>query len=125
MVWDDVERFLRDPGEILEELSKEQEIKAGAAILEAERITLEGVIADLAQRGKNAIDLNLRGTTSYAELDEHLGQITGEQKGVQERLDEIQATRMEPDEPPGGTLDIARRSVRLSRFAITSTIATD
>ena len=111
LVWDDVERFLRDPGELLEELSREREMDAGAAIIEAERITLEGVIADLAHRRKNAIDLKLRGTTSYAELDDQLGQITLEQQGVQERLDEIHVTGTEPNEPPDADLlsDVRRR----------------
>ena len=99
LVWEDIERFLRDPGDILEELSREKEMDAGAAITEAERLTLEGVVADLARRRKKAIDLNLSETISDAELDEHLGQITRELEGVQKRLEEIQESSKESDEP--------------------------
>ena len=99
MVWDDVERFLRDPRDILEELSQEQEMDAGVAIVEAERITLEGVLADLVQRRKNAIDLNLRGTTTYPQMDDQLGRIINEKEGVQKRLDELRESTTEAEEP--------------------------
>ena len=99
LVWDDVERFLRDPGDILEELSQEREMDAGAAIIEAERMTLENAMVDLARRRRKAIDLNTRDRISDAELDELLEEIAREQEGVQNRLEEIQATRTEPVEP--------------------------
>ena len=99
LVWDDVERFLRDPRDILEELSQEQEMDAGVAIVEAERITLEGVLADLVQRRKNAIDLNLRGTTTYPQMDDQLGRIINEKEGVQKRLDELRESTTEAEEP--------------------------
>jgi len=38
MVWDDIERFLRNPGDILDELTREREMDSGAAIAEAERL---------------------------------------------------------------------------------------
>jgi len=99
LVWDDVERFLRDPGDLLEELSQEREMDAGAAIIEAERITLENAMVDLARRRRKSIDLNTRDRISDAELDELLAEIAREQEGVQSRLEEIQEYLREPDEP--------------------------
>jgi site-specific DNA recombinase len=99
LVWEDVKRFLRNPGDILEELTREREIDAGVAIAEAERVTLESTLGELQQRRKRAIDLNLRGRISEAELDELLVQIVREQEGVEERLKELQATLTEPGEP--------------------------
>ena len=99
LVWDDVERFLRDPGDILEELSQEREMDAGAAIIEAERVTLESAMVDLARRRKKAIDLNTRDRIADAELDELLAEISGEQKSVGKSLDELQEAASEPQEP--------------------------
>ena len=56
-------------------------------------MTLESAMAELTQRRKKAIDLNLRRRISDAELDELLGQIIRDQKGVEERLRELRATR--------------------------------
>ena len=101
MVWTDIERFLRAPGDILEELSMERELDAGAAVLEAERIHLENALVELAQRRKKAIDQNLRGTTTDDEMDEQIGQIILERKGLEDRLKEFQVPTAEPVEPPG------------------------
>ena len=99
VVWEDIERFLRDPGDILEELSREKEMDAGAAIAEAENLTLESAMVDLARRRKKAIDLNTRDRISDAELDELLAEIGREQEGVEKRLGELQDTLGEPEEP--------------------------
>ena len=111
LVWDDIERFVRDPGDILEELSCEKEMDAGAAIVEAELMTLEGAIADLGQRRERAIDLQVRGTIPTSALEKQLEMISREEEGVQERLDEIQASRSEPDEPlnPDLLVEVRRR----------------
>ena len=50
VVWDDIERFLRYPGDILEELKCKKELDVGAAIVEAERVTLERAMINLARR---------------------------------------------------------------------------
>ena len=99
VVWDDIERFLRDPGDILEELAQEREMEAGAAIAEAERVTLERALASLAQRRKKAIDLNTRDRISDAELEELLAEIANEQDGVEQRLDEVKESASEHQKP--------------------------
>jgi site-specific DNA recombinase len=99
VVWDDIQRFLRDPGDILEELEREREMDQGVAIAEAEMVTLETALAGLAQRKKKAIDLNLRDRISDEELDELLVEIYREQEGVEERLRELQASLSDSPEP--------------------------
>ena len=99
VVWDDIERFLREPGDILEELAQERTMDAGAAIAEAERLTLESAMVDLAGRRKKAIDLYTRDQISDAELDELLAEIGRERDGVAKRLDELQEAASEPQEP--------------------------
>ena len=95
--WEEIERFLWDPGEILEELSRDKEMEAGAAIAEAERVTLEAALSNLDLRRKNTIDLKVRRRISDGELDEHLVQIPAEQEGVEARLQGLQATLVEPE----------------------------
>jgi len=99
LVWDDIERFLRDPGEILEELARERELDTGAAVTEAERISMENAMVQLAQRRKKAIDLNTRDLISDAELDELLTEVTREQDGVEKRLRELQDNLAESEKP--------------------------
>ena len=104
VVWDDIERFLREPGDILEELSQEREMDSGAAIAEAEIMTLESAMVDLARRRKKAIDLNTRDRISDAELDELLAGVAQEQDGVEKRLDELQDAKADVQEPLGPDL---------------------
>ncbi len=85
-VWDDIERFLRNPGDILEELDQEIEMDSSTAIAEAERVTLESAMVALAQRRKKTIELNTRDRISDTELVALLAEIAREQKAVEERL---------------------------------------
>lgn len=62
-------------------------------------MTLESAMVDLAQRRRKAIDLNTRDRLSDAELDELLAAIFTGQEGVQNRLEEIQESSKELDEP--------------------------
>jgi transcriptional regulator with XRE-family HTH domain len=99
VVWDDIQRFLRDPGDILEELERERNMDQGVIVAEAEIVTLETALAGLAQRKKKAIDLNLRNRISDEELDELLLEIYREQEGVEQRLRELQESLSESPEP--------------------------
>ena len=51
IVWGDIERFLRAPGEVIDELSRESGDAQLQAVRAAERITFEAAIADLETRG--------------------------------------------------------------------------
>ncbi|MFC1875404.1 recombinase family protein [Chloroflexota bacterium] len=85
-VWSDIETFLRDPGEIINELTQERDSDSSVAIQEAERITLEGALQRLASRRKNAIDLRTRGRITDEEIDELLTKIEKEKLEIEERL---------------------------------------
>ena len=104
VVWEDVQRFLLDPGDIMDELSHEREANAGQAIAEAERVTLESALASLAQRRKKAIELNIRETISDAELDELLAQVDRERGGIEERLSGLERASEEPGPAPNPDL---------------------
>jgi site-specific DNA recombinase len=86
VVWTDIESFLRNPGDILEELSGEKEKGMASAVREAEQINLRKAMEQLAQRRKNAIDLRTRGRITDGELDELLSQVAQEHSKVEELL---------------------------------------
>ncbi|MCI0441390.1 MAG: recombinase family protein [Chloroflexi bacterium] len=54
LVWSDIERFLRNPGDILEELQREREMNDSTAAAEAERMSLEEALRQIAQERKTA-----------------------------------------------------------------------
>ena len=60
-VWQDIERFLRDPGDIIDELAAEAERDPSAAIAEAERVTIEAAISSLSHRRTNVLDMRENG----------------------------------------------------------------
>ncbi|MBI2868495.1 MAG: recombinase family protein [Chloroflexi bacterium] len=103
VVWTDIDTFLRDPGsDLIKELAGEQEDNTSALVQEAERITLEKAMEQLAARRKNAINLGTRGRITDAELDELLDEITRKKAVVQEKL---QALQPEVEEEPIKQLD--------------------
>ena len=104
LVWGDIERFLRNPGDILEELDREREMESDSAIAEAERLSMEAGLEELKQRRKKAIDLNLRGRISDEELDDLMAEVTQEQGAVEKRLLELQPELSEPEEAPAPEL---------------------
>jgi len=91
----DVERFLRDPGDIIDELGTDSAGEAQAALDAAESVTLARAIESLAGQRKQALALAIRGRLSDAELDVELGRIERERTGLQARLAATQAPRAE------------------------------
>ena len=100
-VWADVERFLRDPGDIIDELGTDSAGEAQAAVDAAESITLTRALESLEGQRKQALALAIRGRLPDAELDAELGRIERERTGLQARLAATQAPRDEMV-PPGG-----------------------
>jgi hypothetical protein len=94
-IWDEIERFLRDPGDVLDELDGRSEREAQGAIAAAEAITLSRALEALEAQRKQAVALNIRGRLPDADLDVELDRIASEQAAVQARLDAVQAPRAE------------------------------
>ena len=57
LVWADIERFLRDPGDVLDELDASRERDAQGAIDEAQLITLKGALESLEAQRARAVSL--------------------------------------------------------------------
>jgi site-specific DNA recombinase len=91
VVWADVERFLRAPGEVLDELDGRTEREAQAAIAEADGIMLRRVLDGLDDQRGRALALNIRGRLADAELDAELDRIAAERTDVEGRLAALEA----------------------------------
>ncbi|MCA9848428.1 MAG: recombinase family protein, partial [Dehalococcoidia bacterium] len=94
IVWADIEAWLRNPGELLEELRTETNGDEAAAVLEASRMTLQAAITSLMDRRTRRLSQHERGLISNAELDAALAEIDREQAEVESRL-----TALAPGEP--------------------------
>ena len=91
-VWNDIETFLRDPGAILEQLEAERSSHDSAAIAEAERITLEEALRQIAQEKDSAIHLRVRGTITDEQLDELLLEIGNRTDTIENRIKDLIGT---------------------------------
>ena len=94
-VWDDIEAWLRNPGDVLDALDGIGEREAQGAIAEAEGITLSRALVALEAQRKQAIALNIRGHIPDAELDEQLARISAERVVLEAHLAAVQAPRAE------------------------------
>ena len=98
-VWADIERFLRNPGDLLDELRTEKEMDSAAAVLEAERTTLETALLDVVGRRQRMIEAYEREVITLDELNERLGAIDEEKLGLEERLRHLEPAP-EPEPAP-------------------------
>ena len=89
LVWQDVERFLREPGEIIEELAAERTNTSGAAVLEAERIGIQQALADMPAQRDRVLEAFRRGYMTPIELDRQMGVVASEEKALHTRLAEL------------------------------------
>ena len=93
VVWGDIERFLRDPGTLLDELAEEMAdaADAGAATTEAERTTLEAALQDLSRQRERLLDLYLGYRFERKELDRRLHRIEAHHRDLEDRLQIVSA----------------------------------
>ncbi len=89
IVWDDVERWLRDPGAVLDELASERD--GGAAVAEAESILLGRALARVEAEHGRAISLVVKGTLPETALQPELDRIAAERSHLEARLTAVAA----------------------------------
>ena len=94
-IWTDIEAWLRNPGDVLNEIDGQVEREAQGAIVEAESITLANRIESLEQERKQALNLNIRNRLTDAELDEQLDRIDAERTALEARVTALQPSHAE------------------------------
>ncbi len=90
IVWPDLERFLRDPGDLIDELANEQAETSVAAIQEAERIAIESALANAPKEREAVIGLRRRGKITDEECDQQLDDIARTEEKQRRLLAELQ-----------------------------------
>jgi site-specific DNA recombinase len=86
IVWEDIEHWLRDPGDALDDLDGRAERAAAGALVEAESITLARAIEALDGQRSQVLALNIRGRLGDSELDIELDRITAERAELEARV---------------------------------------
>lgn len=89
-IWADIERWLRNPGEVLDDLDGRGERDAQSAIVVAESITLARALDALEGQRRQALALNIRGRLADRELDAELDRIAAEKTELECRLPAVQ-----------------------------------
>ena len=92
-IWADIERWLRDPGDVLEELDGRGERDAAGAVAVAESITLGRALDALEGQRKQALALSIRGRLDDAELDAELDRIAAEKTELGRRMAALEPVR--------------------------------
>jgi site-specific DNA recombinase len=90
IVWDDIERWLRNPGDLIDELAAERNGTAAAAVAEADRTTLQTVLKNCSSQRDRMLDLYQRDVITRDELDTRLDGIAEQKKEVEERLQALE-----------------------------------
>jgi site-specific DNA recombinase len=107
LVWADVERFLRDPGDILDELDADRERDSEGAVAAAESITLTRALEKLEEQEATATSLIVRGVLTESHLVAEMARIGSERAEVKRRLDALRAT--ESPAPTQEAVDVLTR----------------
>jgi hypothetical protein len=101
-VWADVERWLRDPGDILDEVDGRGERDIQGAVVAAESTILGRALDALDSQRKQVLALSIRGRLDDAEIDAELDRITAERTELEARVATLE---------PSGAADIPEAAV--------------
>ena len=101
VIKDDIEAFLRNPGDLIEELAAEleHERESVPAIGEAERTTLATALGETEARRNRLLDLYLDGRFDRDQLDIRMKEVEAKRAAIQERLDELESVPVAEPEP--------------------------
>ncbi len=102
VIWGDIERWLRNPGDVLDELAQERD--SGAAVAEAEAITIRRAIAALDDQKATAISLVVRALAPETDLQPELARIAAERSRLEARLTAVDGP--EEDHLPDTATDL-------------------
>ncbi len=90
IVWHDIERFLRSPGQdVLQELNAEMGETTAAVVSEADRQTLLSALESFAGQKDRILDLYRRDLILAEDLESQLEKIASEQEEVETRLESL------------------------------------
>ena len=100
IVWQDIERWLREPGDLIKELEAEQDQGKAAAVQEEERTALKASLTKLEGEKKGYHRQNAQGLLSDAELQDFLKELIESKASIEKRLIELTPYEAEPEKLP-------------------------
>ncbi|MBI5285315.1 MAG: recombinase family protein [Chloroflexi bacterium] len=100
LIWTDVERFLRDPGDLLDELRNERHDTSAAALREAERQVAEAGLAGIPEQRNRILDLFKRGRITPTECDQQMDEIALDAEAFRAAIAALTPETVEPDDEP-------------------------
>ena len=113
IVWKDIEQWLNNPGELIQELENEQDRGKAQLVEEAERRTLEGSLMSLEKERKGYLKQHAQELISDQELREFLAELTTKKSTIEKRLEELKPQdQPEEDALPADLLEGLRRRVK-------------
>src|SRR5262249_22304365 len=98
---------------VIDDLVAEISQPSAAAVLEAERTTLQAALESLTQRRQRALALQTRGAITDSEFDALATEVANERAGVEARLREIDHRQPLPEMPEGAAELLAEIVKRL------------
>ena len=99
IVWDVIETFLRNPGEILNEIAEEMNGGGTAAAVEADRTTLQASVQSMRGQKDRILDLFRKELISEEDVAAQLRKIGEEEREIAERLEALEAVPVRVLEP--------------------------
>jgi site-specific DNA recombinase len=112
IVWSDIERWLRDPGDLVEELTVQEERTEHRAAAVAEATTLEKALAENQEARSRTIDYGIKGRIDEDEVDRRLAELDAQRVEITRRLDLLREAETEesaPDVAPDYLAEIRQR----------------
>jgi site-specific DNA recombinase len=107
IIWQDIERFLLNPGDLIKDLEAEK--GNGSIVVKAEKIGLEAQLKKLEQKKNGFHHQHAEGLLTDDELRKYLGELEESKANIQKRLDELNARPEEPGPIPIDLLEELRR----------------
>jgi hypothetical protein len=109
IVWQDIERWLRDPGDLLKELEIENDTGKADAIREAELTILKKCLSDIDLEKKGYHRQNAQGLLNDTDLRGFVAELTEKKSSIEKRIVELSSAESEPESLPVDLLQELRQ----------------
>jgi site-specific DNA recombinase len=104
LVWADIEGYLRNPGDVIEELREQVNDTSAAAAREADLQFVQRALQEIPDQRDRLLEIFSRGKLTEDELDRQMTRIESEEDALRRRLAELEPEPIQPQETPSEAL---------------------